>query len=416
MLIRLLAIHCVLLTVSGCSTAPAASVTAESKANPSQSNILTPQVTLPAKGIPAEYVTLATILSVPISADPDSFQRPNNFELTLQENIMTLKGLHPVDQDLTHIKDLTLQVYQDAAQSLQRVKALPQLQDDGNLMLEAFIFGALGDIKHGLDLGAQNDQVRKAFLKEFEALCAGDDTLEVANQLLVKVIERYTPQAFTSAAPFIIDFDESIVPTAIDCCKLYNSGPTRKNCTIIVELTGAQGQVQKNVHFLREWKADTWVYCPYSSGMNLNGKIRGCKTVLLVKKVKVTVHDAEQTTTQDYQYDEAKKAEDVKAHCDLLRFTCKYRPYDPGILITDERGVVVTLSGQTLPACKVTLSFIKGDQKVAWYWNHTGWALDEAKLFETPKGGLSFDPEQVEMVISMDHTSYQHKVVFDFRK
>jgi hypothetical protein len=412
MLFRMIMIPFVILLAIGCAPAP----TIRTVSPTTQTHNLPAIPVVHSHELPADYLTLASLLSMPISADIADFLKPVNHELLIQESIMVLKKLDPADQDLAHIKTLVLENYQNASRTFQKLKVLPRPQDDGSIFLESFIFGALGDIKHGLDLGTQNDQARAAIFQELENLFACDDALDLSNQLLANVAVRLQPRTVVQDTQTVVDFDEAFLQDRYDLCKLYNSGQLRKNCTIVVELTGAQGHSRKNVHFLKEWPANTWVYCPYSAGTHFNGKVRASKTVHTVKTVKVTTYDPSLTTSQVYAYDEAHKAIDIKTHCDGLRFTCKYRPYDAGIILTDERGVFLSLAGDSLPACKVTLTFVKGSQTVAWYWDLTGWTKDETKLFETPKGGMDYDPERVEMTITFNHTKYQHRLTFNFKK
>lgn len=359
--------------------------------------------------LPAEYITLAEVLGMTIDRDPDNCLKEINFVEQTHQQIMKLDGITTADKDIDYLAKLGRSGLNDALQSFERFKTLPSPQSDGSAFVESFIAGALGDIKHGFDLGVQNQQTRNNLATELEKMIAADERVDVAHQLLAKLAERFAQPISSESGKqqLIIDFDETWGSYWFDWCKLYNKGPDLRNCTIVVELTGAQGDTRKNVHFIKSWPQGQTLYCPYAPGVPVNEKICHKRTVSNVKKVLVTILSPGASLQQQYQYTQDELDKDVKDYCEKLQFEFQYRPYDPGIVFTDERGAYIKMSGiQELPKGKVTLNFRKGKQSSAWSWDSNSWKHTEIKTFATPKGGLTFDPDDVEMSISFDSTKH----------
>jgi len=58
-----------------------------------------------------------------------------------------------------------------------------------------------------------------------------------------------------------------------------------------------------------------------------------------------------------------------------------------------------------LPKCRVDVTFKNGNQSKGWFWNFDRWNKGEEKFFETPKGGLTFDPQTIDILITFPNTT-----------
>ena len=173
-----------------------------------------------------------------------------------------------------------------------------------------------------------------------------------------------------------------------------------------------QGDVRKNVHFVEHWPNKSWMYARYDPGQVINGRTTGRMTVIGIQKADVTVLSPQFSTKGTYIYQGAEKDLDIATFPgENLKFTGRYQPFEKGVFWNTERGAKFTLDGLPfLPQCRVTVTFRRGLQSKAWYWDFDNWRQGEEKTFNSPAGQLTFDPDNVDMAVSFPGTSYEPRV------
>ena len=245
-------------------------------------------------------------------------------------------------------------------------------------------------------------------------MLAAVDKADAAQMMRPRIAEKYAATPSGPNGQIVVDIDESwgwFGPN--DWFYIYNAGPEDlEDCTIQVHLTGRTGQSRKNVHFIRHWPANSWMYVRYEPGQEiLDHPEAGRFTVTNIRKADVSIWSPKYTTTLTYVYQGAEKDKDIAERCKDLKFTGHYQPFVSGILWDTQRGAEFTLDGvASIPKCRVDVTFRNGSQTKAWYWKHDSWTKGKKKSFSTPKGDLTFDPSHIDMAISFPGTSYTHEV------
>lgn len=392
-----------LLLVEGCNDA-------------SQSNF--PEYSTPSsKPLPAEYRILAQHLGMEMKPDPGRFR--NDREIAeimadLQVALLDIREIKSEDREIIYLTDQFRDAITLILKRLDNINGLPKPPDAGTLfagsMLDGFFGNFAGSYQRSLDAEAKQN----ALNAELQAIVAGVDIIDAAQQLLPKVAEKYSATFSDSTGRIVVDFNEAwgeFGPN--DWLLLQNRGETLEDCTILVQLTGAKGEVRKNVHFLKEWPTDTNMWGRYQSGTEFLGRTVEKTTVTNVKKLDVTIYSPEFATQIQYAYQGAEKDKDVAQICRELRFQGTYQPYVQGIIWDTQRGVQLTLDGVSfLPPCRVDVSFLKEGQSKAWFWKHDSWRKGETKNFNTPEGGLEFDPDLIEFQVSFPDTNFSYKATY----
>ena len=374
-----------------------------------------PQYSTPSsKPLPEEYRVLASHLSMEMKSDPGHFR--DNREIAeimaeVQSALLDLREIKSNDKEIMYLADQVQNANTLFLQCINKLNALPKPPNDGTLfvgsMLDGFFGNFLGSYHRGLDAEAKQN----ALNVELQSAIAAVDQLEAALLLLPKVAEKYSATLSDSAGHIAVDFNESWGNSGPnDWLVLQNRGETLKDCTILVQLTGASGKVRKNVHFLKTWPPDTSMWARYQSGEEVLGRTVERTTVKQVQKLDITIYSPQFGTQIQYVYQGAEKDKDIAHICKDLSFQGAYQPYESGVIWDTQRGVQIILNGVSiLPKCRVDITFRKGDQSKVWFWNHDSWMKGETKNFTTPKEGLSFDPDRVDFEVSFPNTNYKYK-------
>ena len=374
-----------------------------------------PQYSTPSsKPLPEEYRVLASHLSMEMKSDPGHFR--DNREIAeimadVQSTLLDLREIKSNDKEIMYLSDQVQNANTLFLQCINKLNALPKPPNDGTLfvgsMLDGFFGNFLGSYHRGLDAEAKQN----ALNVELQSAIAAVDQLEAALLLLPKVAEKYSATLSDSAGHIVVDFNESWGNSGPnDWLVLQNRGETLKDCTILVQLTGASGKVRKNVHFLKTWPPDTSMWARYQSGEEVLGRTVERTTVKQVQKLDITIYSPQFGTQIQYVYQGAEKDKDIAHICKDLSFQGAYQPYESGVIWDTQRGVQIILNGVSiLPKCRVDITFRKGDQSKVWFWNHDSWMKGETKNFTTPKEGLSFDPDRVDFEVSFPNTNYKYK-------
>ena len=379
-----------------------------------------------AKPLPPEYRILAEHLAVEVRPSPDQYRDDIGTEEILAAGhsaVLALRGIQSSDSDLNYIANLGQAALSDAVMRLERINALPKPPSDGEVMVSSFMAGFLsGDMVSGAmaggAIGYDADQKRNAVATEVHGLIAALEAGDATHLMLPKIAEKYSASQSSSTGRFLVNIDESwggFGPNDWFC--INNSGPDLDDCTIQVQLTGAAGEVRKNVHFVRHWPANTWMYARYEPGQEVFGRQAGKKTVTQIQQADISVWSPAFSTALTYTYQGAEKDEDIAQRCSTLKFTGRYEPFQEGILWNTHRGCYFTLTGfPYLPGCRADVTFKGGSQSKEWYWELDNWKDGEEKHFGTSEGQLLFDPETIDLSLSFPDSSYKHKVTLTVKK
>jgi len=375
-----------------------------------------------AKPLPDEYRTLANALAMEMRSAPDQFRDDKGITEILAEGhsaVLDLRGIQSSDEDIMYIADQGEAAFSEALLHLERINALPKPPGAVELFVSSFVDGFFGNIFGAYARALDAEEKQNAIIAELYPLIAAIEKVDAAQQMLPKVATKYSATYCNSTNRITVDFDESwgcVGPH--DWFKIYNCGPALDDCTIVVQLTGANGEVRKNVHFLEQWPANTWMYARYSAGIELLEKQLGRTTVDDVQSLDVTIYSPTYATLIHYVYKGEEFDKDVAKYCEDLVFTGRYQPFESGILWDTQRGVEFTLHGiPGIPKCRVAVTFRKGLlQSKTLYWELDDWKEGEKKSFSTSKGELTFDPSRIVMVISFHGTSYTHSVTLSVNR
>ena len=247
--------------------------------------------------LPAEYRTLAENLALDIKLSPDQFRDNKGTSELLAEGhraIMALRGIKSSDRDIAYVTVQAQEAFSEAIKRMERANALPKPPGAGELFVSSFIDGFFGNVFGGYARGKEAEDKQAAIIAEVQPLIAALEKADAAQQLLPKIAEKYSATFCDSTDRIAVDFDESwgwFGPH--DWCSFGNRGTALRDCTVVVQLTGARGDVRKNVHFIKEWPANSWLYARYAPGQEILGSQTGRMTVNEVKQVDVTVYSPE---------------------------------------------------------------------------------------------------------------------------
>jgi hypothetical protein len=372
------------------------------------------------KVLPPEYRTLAENLSLDIKPSPDQYRDNKSITQIIAEGhgaVMALRGIQSPDRDITYIAEQGRSAYSEAIGRLERINALPKPPGAGELFLGSFIDGFFYNFGGAYERGRDAEEKQRALVVEFEALSAAVERGDAAHQLLPKVAENYSAPLSQSSARIVVDFDEAWAWWGPhDWLSIYNNGPALQDCTIVVELTGGQRETRKNVHFTRNWLANTWMYARYQPGQEVLGRRVGNTTVNNVQKLDVTVYSPQFATKVNYVYQGAVKDSKIAEKCKNLRLSGRYQPFQSGVFSDTQRGACFTLDGVPfIGKCRVDATFHPfglHEQPKSAVWEFDSWKKGEEKILETQKGQLTSAPIGIDVVISFPGTGYRYKANF----
>lgn len=228
--------------------------------------------------------------------------------------------------------------------------------------------------------------------------------------LLPDLARKYAAAEDSKGDRVAVQFNESWYGCKPDdwCC-FQNRGADLDDCTLLVEIKGAAGQVRKNVHYAKHWPAQAWLYARYRPGFLWKDRRVANQSVPDVDSVDVTVLSPRFSTQLHYVYAGAEKDKQVATLCQNMKLTWRYQPFAKAILFSDtQRGVKLTLADYPyLGKCKVNVRFRCGAEVKGWQWELDSWKQGEEKTFETPAGQLAEDPDTIEVLLSFPRTNYQ---------
>ncbi|WP_417746740.1 hypothetical protein [Rosistilla oblonga] len=367
--------------------------------------------------LPPEFRVLAKHLAFEMKPSLDDFRDDKGLSEIIAEGhlaVLDLNGIQTEDADITYVANQAKAACGEAASRLQQIKAMPKPSDAGSLFAESFVHGLYGNVYYGYALGVDAAEKQKAIMAELQGLLAAADKLDAAQMMLPRIAEKYAASPSDPDGRIVVDIDESwgsYGPNDWFC--IYNAGSEDiEDCTIQVHLTGGNGQSRKDVHFVRHWPANSWMYARYEPGLEFpDSPDAGKSTVANIQKADVSIWSPKYTRTLTYAYKGAEKDKDIAEWCKGLKFTGRYHPVVSEIIWDTQRGAEFTLDGvANIPKCRVDITFREEGKSKAWHWEHDSWVKGEKKTFTPPRGGLAFDPSKIDMAISFPGTSYVHEV------
>jgi hypothetical protein len=364
--------------------------------------------------VPEEYRVVAKHLAQELKKNPGDFRDDKSLTTQIAEGhaaIMDLRAVDSSDPEITYIATQGEVACVEFFARVERINALPKPQSAGSLFVESFIHGLYGNILAGYSLGADADAKQKAIMTEMHALAAAMEKADAVHLLLPKIARKYSVPVSAGSGRIRVDFDESWYGFGPhDWCCLYNAGARLMDCTVVVELTGANGEIRKNVHYINDWPPNSWRYARYSAGTVVSGRYVGRMTVFNVSTVGVTLLSPRFSTKVSYTYIGQEKDKDIAKHCKDVKLSWRYQPFVKGIIWDTQRGVKVTLTDcPRFGKCRIDLSFKRGKDSKQWYWSIDSWKPGEEKTFNPPTGGLSYDPTTIEAVLSFPGTAYKKR-------
>tara|TARA_R110000868_G_scaffold149766_1_gene372462 strand:+ start:186103 stop:187248 length:1146 start_codon:yes stop_codon:yes gene_type:complete len=364
--------------------------------------------------LPAEYQVLAKHLGMALKSDPAQLKKKRETSevmAELQSALLDLREIKSNDKEIMYVSDQVRDAVTVILERLDNLNSLPKPPDEGTLFVGSFVDGFFGNFAGGYHRGLDAEAKQNALNSEMQPLLAAIDRIDAAQKMLPKIAEKYSATLSDSTGLIYVDFNESWGDSGPDdWLFLKNLGETLEDCTILVELTGANGDVRKNVHFLKTWPESASMWGRYQAGEKILGRTVDKTSVTYVKELKITIYSPQFATRIDYTYKGAEKDKDVAYCCEKLTFQGEYQPYVAGVIWDNQRGARFTMNGVSfLPKCRVDVTFRKGDQAKTWYWDYDSWTKGETKKCYTPAEGLGFDPDSIDFEVSFPHTNYKHK-------
>jgi hypothetical protein len=229
-----------------------------------------------------------------------------------------------------------------------------------------------------------------------------------AAQLMLPSVAQSCAGDAAEGEVLTIDVDESFAGSAaFDAVTLTNTTKrTLRNCTVLVELRGASGDVSQDVHFLKRWEPGGKRYAHYGIGVDAPGGPVGRQTVYGIQQARVSVWSDElRSEGQVYTYPGPERDRDIAA---LLDGKVKVRvAYVPAPLFGNGRRFDLTLDGVlSLPAHTVTMHFRHDGETMTKQWPVGEWSRGQLRHFDTGSGFLAWDPESVDLEIGFAGSAY----------
>lgn len=361
-----------------------------------------------------EYRTLAGYLALPLKKSPDEFQGTETLTATLAQGhttLMSLKEFKSSDRQIEYVARQTEASLTEILQRVERLNALPKPPGTGALVASSFIDGVFGNPAGGYVRGVEAERMQAAIKNEAVPLFAAMEKIDATQQMLAPIAKKYAAGPTSPGNRIVVDLDEAWgVVGPFDWFHIYNQGPSIRDATLVVKLTGVGGTMRTNVHFVSDWPANTWLYGRYEVGTQALGKSIGQTTVASIQKIDVDVLSPTFSTSLSYRYTGKARDSDIATYCKPLTFHDRYQPYVQRKFLPDtKRGVEFTLDGlEAIPKCQVKVTFWGGAHQKSETWEFDYWKRGDKKTFR-PKEPLEFDPSMVTMKISFPGTDYTHQ-------
>lgn len=368
--------------------------------------------------IPSQYRVLAEILSLGMASQPEKFQQTTNNgqRAAWHEALDALQGITTEDLEIRNTAARAHEALSAFIQYSDALASLPVPMPASQRFLESFLSGAVagytGDpgIVMGY-IGQATESDVKAAAKQQEmaiAICRAERQFDAIQQSLPRIASRFAAPPSPADERFTVDLNDTWGEhTSEKWFCIHNGGSDLHDCTLQVQLTGRDGQIRRNVHFLNHWPANTWMYAQYKVGFALpDGTQADSQSVAAIRAADLSLWSPEYSTQFHHDYQGAERDRDVQKYCEPLELIGTFIPFHAGILRDTEAGAEFILKGvKSLPPGTVTLTFRGPNQRRSWSWNQTGWSEGEKQSFYTPKGELKFIPQEVKVRLTFPDTA-----------
>lgn len=410
-LFRLWAISFGLLAAIGCGETKSTSNNGQSTNNQNSGS---------SKTIPPEYRVLAETLCMEIKTSPEMFRDNKGMSELIAEGygaILALRGIKTTDKDITYIAEQGESALAEGIRRFEKINAMPKPPGADELFFSSFIDGFFGNVFGGYARGKDAEEKQKAIVNELMPLIVAIEKADAAQQLMGKIAEKYSAPFTPASGQIVVDFSEAWGCWGPhDWLSIYNAGPALTDITLAVELTGSKQEMRKNIHFIKSWPANTWMYARYEPGNEILGKIVGNMSVPNVQNIAVTLYSPQYSTNINYIYQGKNKDAKIAKKCKAIALTGRFVPFESGIFWDTQRGAEFTLDGVPfITNCQVKLTFDNGNKSTEVVWNIDSWEKGESKSFKTKEGQLRFDPDKINVDISFPGTGYVYKSTLEVK-
>lgn len=378
------------------------------------------------ESLPQEYRVLAETISIDLVSSKDKLTRKQNFNEAMYEVTaagLALQGIHSEDSDINYIANLGKSAISDMSKAMKKIDTLPK-SDATEILVQSIVVGGISAffgldpfvaIAAGLEIGSDASKKEQDLSNAFKSLFSTVDELDTIHMLLPKIAQKYAAPHTEDIGNIQVDIDESM--TATETADLFtisnNTGQELTDCTIQVDLVGADGQSRKNIHFVRKWPVDTKLYAQYSVGIPFENRVVIKQSVIKIQKATVSIWSPKHSTTINYTYQGKEKKYDIANFCRKLSFTKVIQPFEKGYFFDTQPGLVATLDDLTyvpdwIRKCKIDVEFCDSENSKTWTWELDNWNKGEKKVFSVPSRDLDFTPTRINMFISFPDCDYIH--------
>ena len=362
--------------------------------------------------LPAEYVVIAKHLADSHRIERNSDElRPGMSQVLAQLKgvLMDVNGLQAVDPDVMSVAAEVSRATESTMTALEQLDALPKPPGSGEMFVDGLLRGFVGDFAGGVQRANEVDGQLNAIREQARRVITGVKQLQTAKLQLPRLATKYGGPPVFRGQTVVIDYDEAWGPHGPKSeITLTNNFSDLHNCTILVEIQGAT-EVSQNVHFIPDWKGGSSIYASYGTGVAILDETPIKQTVPAVQRLVVSIW-ADELSQENIrcQYAGNEQAKDVARYCKDLRVTAKYREFQKGSLWNTQRGVQLQLDGiEFIEQPRVTISFRRGQENKALYWDLERWEAGERKTLDT-QGSLAWDPDEILVEIGFPTTSYKY--------
>lgn len=362
--------------------------------------------------LPAEYVVIAKHLADSHRLERNSDELRPGMSYVVAEfkgALMDIKGLKAVDPEVMNVAAEVSRATESTITALEQLDALPKPPGSGEMFVDGLLRGFVGDFAGGVQRANEVDGQLNAIKRQARNLTSGLRQLQTAKLQLPRLARKHGGPTVVRGQTVLIDYDEAWGPHGPKSEVTFtNNFGDLHNCTILVEIQGA-AEVSQNVHFIANWKGGSPIYATYDPGVAILDETPIKQTVPAVQRVVVSIW-ADEFSQENirYQYAGNEQAKDVARYCKDLRVSAKYREFQKGTVWNTQRGVQLQLDGiEFIERPRVTISFRRGQENKALYWDLERWEAGECKTLDT-QGSLAWDPDEILVEIGFPTTSYKY--------
>lgn len=379
------------------------------------------------KALPPEYRALAKILARPMdlaSVSKAATQpTPNLTDAMAQAHasIIDLRQIHSSDDGINQVASMAIDATEDLTKRIEDLDfaLLSKPKHGASPAAKSSILEALPLLSphhlllHALGSMLSFEQEQNAESKSWKAgvqtdlahIVEDSHQLDAAAMLLPKIAAPYSAPVSPNDSRVTLHFAEAWGPLSDDVLELVNSGSDLEDCTIAVELTGANGESRTNVHFVPKWESKGILVARYSPGQTVLDQTLDKTTISGARSVTVSIQSPSYSTRVMYAFNSKDHDKTISSICKNLKLIGAYSKKDH-ILSGPTYEATITLDGlASIPAGQIDLTLHSGTQTKLFSYPFKGWKKGETKLF--PK--LPFNPNSTDIVVTFPDTTYRYE-------